>query len=216
MPYYKIQWMNDTAPAINAENLNRIEDGIGQSADISNTLTQSGLSDSAKAQAFGSILDELISSVSSGTGAAGTLTDANGKIYLDQLKSLLSHITFTTSGNDADMMIDSSSVYTAGQYGCYLYNGASTTANTSIVDGDGNPSTTDFAHIHFQNVSNFAFGSVAIAINSTDTITINGTNFFDNDAFATVDIDITRIKSDNAAACLIAVCGSNAKGYNYR
>lgn len=33
MSYTKTQWVNDTTPAINANNLNKIEDGIKQAHD---------------------------------------------------------------------------------------------------------------------------------------------------------------------------------------
>ena len=57
-------WVNNTTPPINADNLNRIEDGIFNAEKSWQTIHQSGLDEQGNADNFKNILGTLISNIS--------------------------------------------------------------------------------------------------------------------------------------------------------
>lgn len=133
-------WNNNEAPALNAKNLNEIEDAINRTLQISTKVDQlqaalAGLEDISSEQ-----LEQLADYIYNQTGQ--TLTQ-NGKIDLSQLAEFLSQLyvgytgtTLTEIGigdnnNDNDPIIFKS--YLEANYGAACYNETPTVTVTSNV-----------------------------------------------------------------------------------
>lgn len=210
MPYSKIQWVNDTQPALNQDNLNRMEDGIEGSSKAVDRLSDAKLDTINNAKGLGAILDKLINNISSGTSTTDDIV-VNGKIDLAKLEAMLSQMQFNSSTNEVS--IGGSAICTTGEYGAYVFNASSTDFPTNIDDG------TDYFLLHFDMPGTESLTSCSLDLGTT-TITIGDDstadiNFFDNDTFEFFDVEFKRVKSD-AGLGLMTVSGYNAKGYNRR
>lgn len=210
-----LKWKNNQTPALNEDNLNAMTKGITDNSAIMQYVKDAGLDNRQTATAFGTIVNALDDNITSATADAGTVIK-DGKIALADLKSLLEHITYTTSGNDVSIQIDGTDIPSADTYGNYVFNAYANDNTGNFSDGQ----TCDYFHITLKRGSG-TWTSVTVGYGTSSfTIGSGGSSidFFDNDSFDTVNIEVRRIRMDsgNNPNALVTVNGNNAKGYNFR
>ena len=199
-------WVNNTTPPINADNLNRIEDGIFNAEKSWQIIHQSGLDE--KATAFGDILNTLISNISKDNSQTSDIT-VNDKISLAKLKALLSQMTY----DGTDITFNGYNICTEENYGNYVF--------TAYADNDVSGISTDYVHIRLDKTNTAdVWKSITITLNNTNNFTIGGNGssipFFNNDTLKCVEIDIKRMVTENTPRALVTVSGFNDFGANYK
>ena len=211
-------WNNDAEPAINAKNLNDIEAALVKGITAYDNLAD--LSSIIKNQ---DILDALTQYFNDNSEHSHLVT--NGKIssqalaeWLNNIKvnyngSYIDSIEYKTDASNYEVLATQEWVRNNTVVGLNRY---SNSLNISIADGPANE-----IHIHCEPSSAPTYITVDLSTSTQIMITDNslGTNyidFFDNDTFDFIDIDIERIADPNNGYIKVDVAGYNAKGYNYR
>lgn len=211
-------WNNDAEPAINAKNLNDIEAALAKGITAYDNLAD--LSNIIKNQ---DILDALVryfndnsqhsSLVTNGKISSQALAEWLNNIRVNYDSSYIDSIEYKTDASNYEVLATQEWVRNNTIAGLNRY---SNSLNINIADGP-------VANLHIHCELSSVPAAILVTLSTLSQVIItdssSGTNFidfFDNDTFDFVDIDIERILDPNNGYIIVNVAGYDAKGYNYR
>lgn len=187
MAYSKTTWANGTTPAINADNLNKIEQGIYDATKgIENVLTI--LKQDVPLAGLGEFVNKRWDTGSSSWKSNSYLISNTTPLYLPfdvYLKPLSTYrirIIYWTNGETYSSQTDFVTIKTKINAGSYItltiQNGTSTSAlSTDVAYNTFHASVFEYDDDDITAKTNFNYGSIPVSITSMDDIDINSIYF---------------------------------------